>query len=332
MIENDDHELMSRAAWIYYVGGLNQEETANRLGTTRARVNKLLQSAKDAGIVSISIDSRSNGLLEVEDRLRQRFNLERCICSPALGLSRTDKLPGNLSEYPRRAVGSLAATLVKELIARKGDAVIGTGWGRTLDQITRNMAGVSAPRARFVSLMGSLTANSAFNPFEVVQALARATGAEGYFLPVPFIANTPRDRDILLSQTTVRSVLEMARQPDMAIISVGELTEHSLLRRSGMISQLELDELHEAGAIGDTNGIFFDAHGAPVRHVLNQRTLAVNFDALRATHTVLLSGGIEKAEATCALLESGIVKTLVVDGDTAHAVYKIAVNESGASA
>ena len=81
MIESDDHELMSRAAWIYYVGGLNQEETANRLGTTRARVNKLLQSAKDAGIVSISIDSRSNGLLEVEDELRQRFNLERCICS-----------------------------------------------------------------------------------------------------------------------------------------------------------------------------------------------------------------------------------------------------------
>lgn len=324
MIEGDDRELMSRAAWIYYVGGLNQEETANRLGTTRARVNKLLQNAKDAGIVSISIDSRCNGLLEVEDNLRERFNLERCICSPALGLSRDIQFPGTLAEYPRRAVGSLAATLVKELITRKGNAVIGTGWGRTLDHITRYMAGVNAPGVRFVSLMGSLTANSAFNPFEVVQALARATGAEGYFLPVPFIANTPEDRDILLSQTTVRSVLEMARQPDMAIISVGELTENSLLRRSGMISQVELNELRDAGAIGDTNGIFFDAHGAPVQHVLNQRTLAVDFEALRATHTVLLSGGIEKAEATCALLESGIVKTLVVDGDTARAIHTIA--------
>ena len=63
MKDIDDLQIMSRAAWLYYVGGLNQEETANRLGMTRARVNKLLQLAKEAGIVSISIDSRGNGLL-----------------------------------------------------------------------------------------------------------------------------------------------------------------------------------------------------------------------------------------------------------------------------
>ncbi|WP_417259967.1 sugar-binding transcriptional regulator [Celeribacter sp.] len=320
MKENDDQQLMSRAAWLYYVGGLNQEETANRLGTTRARVNKLLQLAKDAGIVSISIDARGNGLLDVEDALRSRFGLERCICSPELGLSAKDTLPGHLADYPRRAVGSLAATLLRDQLARNPESIIGTGWGRTLDQITKNMASVTAPKARFVSLMGSLTANSAFNPFEVVQALASTTEAEGYFLAVPFIANSPEDRDILLSQTTVSAVLDMARKPDMAIISVGELTQNSLLRRSGMISERELEELHAVGAVGDTNGIFFDAEGRPVSHDLNRRTLAVDFDALRETHTVLLAGGVEKAEATFALLKNGLVKTLIIDGDTARAV------------
>lgn len=320
MRDTDDQQLMSRAAWLYYVGGLNQEETASRLGTTRARVNKLLQQAKDAGIVSISIDARGNGLLEVEDRLRETFGLDRCICTPALGLERGDTLPGHLADYPRRAVGSLTATLLRDQLAKKPESTIGTGWGRTLDQITRNMASVHAPKARFVSLMGSLTANSAFNPFEVVQALAKATDAEGYFLAVPFIANTPEDRDILLSQSTVSAVLKMARQTDMAIISVGELTPESLLRRSGMISETELNELHAAGAIGDTNGIFFDAEGRPVSHELNRRTLAVDFDALRESHTVLLAGGLEKAEATHGLLKSGMIKTLIIDGDTARAV------------
>jgi DNA-binding transcriptional regulator LsrR (DeoR family) len=42
--------------------------------------------------------------------------------------------------------------------------------------------------------MGSLTANSAYNPFEVVHALARATGGEGFVLPVPFIADSVEDR------------------------------------------------------------------------------------------------------------------------------------------
>jgi len=323
MAEIDTLDLMSRAAWLYFIGGLNQEETAIRLGTTRARINKLLQQAKDEGIVSISIASRGNDLLEIEDALRRRFGLERIICSPALGLSLGAKLPGNLVDYPRRAVGSLAAHLLRDQLRHKPDSVIGTGWGRTLDQITRNMAGVSAPRARFVSLMGSLTANSAFNPFEVVQALARATGAEGYFLAVPFIANTPEDRETLLAQTTVKAVLDMARRPDMTIISVGELTDDSLLRRSSMITSVELDALLAAGAIGDTNGIFFNSSGAPVEHELNRRTLAVGFEALRATHTVLLSGGVEKAKATLGLLRSGIVKTLIIDGDTAHVLNRL---------
>jgi DNA-binding transcriptional regulator LsrR (DeoR family) len=313
----DDTELMSRAAWLYHIGGLNQEETAQRLGTTRARVNKLLGQAREAGIVSIAIDSRGSGLLEVEERLRRRFGLARVLCSPALGLAPGDRLPGVLEHYPRSAVGALAAALLRDQLARRPDAIIGTGWGRTLDQITRNMAGVQAPQARFVSLMGSLTANSAFNPFEVVQALARACGAEGYFLAVPFIANSPQDRETLLAQTTVQAVLAMARRPDMAVISVGELTPASLLHRSGMLSRADLDSLHAAGAVGDTNGIFFDAEGQPVDHPLNQRTLAVDFDALRAAHTVLLSGGLDKAAATLALLRSGIVQTLVVDGDTA---------------
>lgn len=324
MRDGDDYELMCRAAWLYHVGELNQQETAHRLGTNRARVNKLLQMAKDAGVVSISIDARATGLLRIEDELKDRFGLERCICAPALGLSVNAELPGQLAEFPRRAVGSIAAGLLREQLAEKPDSIIGTGWGRTLDKITQNMAGVFAPKAKFVSLMGSLTANSAFNPFEVVQALARATSAEGYFLPVPFIANSPEDRKILLSQTTVSSVLEMAHRPDLAIISVGELTMESLLRRSDMISERELDELRQAGAIGDTNGIFFDSRGAPVDHCLNKRTLAVNFDALRATHTVLLSGGVEKAEATLALLRNGIVKTLVIDGDTALEVQALA--------
>lgn len=317
MRDVDDLQMMSRAAWLYYVGGLNQEETANRLGTTRAFINKLLQLAKKSGIVSISIDTRGSGLLEVEETLQFRFNLDRCLCSPELSLKKEDILPGHLSDFPRRAVGALASMLLRDQLVRKPDSIIGTGWGRTLDQITCNMAGVHAPKARFVSLMGSLTANSAFNPFEVVQALSHVTGAEGYFLPVPFIANTVQDRNILLSQTTVSAVLDMARKPDLAIISVGELTDSSLLRQSGMISGSELEELHKAGAIGDTNGIFFGKDGVPVSHELNRRTLAVDFNDLRRSHVVLLSGGLEKTEATLALLKSGLVKTLIVDGDTA---------------
>src|SRR5699024_8841316 len=162
------------------------------------------------------------------------FALERCLCTPEFGLSTARDLPESFAEFPRRAVGLIAAELLRDWLAAIPDAVVGVGWGRTINHISENVAGLSARQASFVSLMGSLTANNAFNPFEIVQSLARSTGGQGFFLPVPFIADSAKDRHTLISQRTVSKVLEMARHPTLAIISVGELTDTSLLRRAAM--------------------------------------------------------------------------------------------------
>ncbi len=323
MSEITERQQMSRAAWLYYVGGLNQEETSRRLGLTRARVNRLLAQARDSGLVSITLNDRDVGLLPAEEALRTAFGLDFCIATPAFGLAaEAAPEPPGLVDFPLRAVGTAAAQYLRSRLAAEPGLVVGTGWGRTLAHLSRQMAGAAAPQARFVSLMGSLTANSAFNPFEVVQSLAQATGGEGFVLPVPFIADSPRDRAVLLAQQAVSRPLELARSADLALISVGELTETSLLRQQGMISPAEIAALRAAGAVGDTNGIFFDAAGEPVAHVLNQRTVAVPFKDLRRTTTVVLAAGSAKVAAVHALLRSGVARGLIIDGDAAQALQQ----------
>ncbi len=317
----EDQILMARAAWLYHVGGLNQEATAKRLGLTRARVNKLLSDARDTGLVSISINPANVGLLPVEEAIRQHYGLEFCICTPALGHDiDVAESAAILAPFAFRAVGAAAGSHLRRHLAETPHAIVGTGWGRTLEQMTRQLAGVSAPGARFISLMGSLTSNLAFNPFEVVHAFARTTGAEGFFLPVPFIADTPEVRDILLSQQSVQQALTLARSTTVAYISVGELREESLLRAQGMISATELAELRELGAVGDTNGLFFDAKGQAVAHPLNRRTIALGFDDLRKTCTVALVAGRSKLDAARGFLASGVARGLIIDGDTAIAL------------
>jgi DNA-binding transcriptional regulator LsrR (DeoR family) len=222
-----------------------------------------------------------------------------------------------LGRFAFQAVGAAAAAHLRTHLAATGRAVVGTGWGRTLQQMTLRLAGIRAPKARFISLMGSLTANSSYNPFEVVHAFARATGGEGFVLPVPFIVDSPSDRDVLLSQRTVQQALGIARATTVAYISIGELTETSLLRQQGMLSASELAALRAAGAVGDTNGIFFDDDGEAVAHPMNERTIALGFDDLRAARVVALVAGVAKARAARAFLRSGIAKGLIVDGDTA---------------
>ena len=54
----DAFEQTVRAAWLYHVAGNTQEQTADLLGTSRVKVNRLLAEAREAGIVKISIEHR----------------------------------------------------------------------------------------------------------------------------------------------------------------------------------------------------------------------------------------------------------------------------------
>lgn len=320
MIQMSENQLMARAAWLYYNAGFNQEETSKRMGLTRARVNKLLSLARQSGLVSISINERDIGLLAEEEAIRAAFNLEFCITTPLLGLDR-DPNP-TIEALTFNMVGAAAAQFLRELIANKPDAIIGTGWGRTMYQVSRNMSGLAAPKAKFVSLMGSLTSNSSFNTFEVVHAFAQVTGAEGYFLPAPFIADSPEDREVFLAQRGISNIIELGAKADLALVSVGELSETSLLRTQSMITDAELQSLRQAGAVADTNGVFFNEKGSLVPHEVNERAIALSFEDLSNLNILLLSAGRKKVAATRAVLKSGAVRGLIIDGDSAKELYR----------
>lgn len=113
------------------------------------------------------------------------------------------------------------------------------------------------------------------------------------------------DRKALLAQRAVARPLELTRYADIAVISVGELTEGSLLRRQGMITKGELDELRAAGAVGDTNGNSFNKDGQPVDHSLNRRTIGAGWPDLARTRTIAPSAGLSKISATKAILRGG---------------------------
>lgn len=314
-----DDSLIVRVAWMYYIGGLNQEQTASRLGLHRTRVNRLLSEARDRGLISVTINHEAARNIEVESSIARRFGLDFCIATPVLGFDdappdeRTDIVRGAIS---RRAVGAAGASFLKGKIS-SGPITVGVSWGRTIEQVAMQLVGVRNPEARFVSLLGSLKRNSTSNPFEVVQSFAARTGGEVHFLAVPFIANSVADRRVFLAQRIVKETMELARAADLYLISVGELKETSVLRTQDILTAEEVENIKASGAVCDSLGKLFDIDGLEIEHPLSQRTLAISTDDLRGRNVVLLAGGIEKVQATIALLRSGIVKGLIIDGDTA---------------
>lgn len=316
-----DDALLVRVAWLYHVAGHTQEEVAGRLGLHRSRVNRLLSEARDRGLVSVTIHHESARELDAEQAIAARFGLDFCLSTPAIGIDAdavADPAALHLQGLiARRAVGTAGANFLRGKLSN-GPITVGVSWGRTVEQVALQLSGVRNDRAVFASLLGSLTRNSASNPFEVVQALAARTGGEGHFLPVPFIADSVADREVLLSQRSVAEALGLARSADLFLISAGELSETAFLRLQNMVSMEELRDIKERGAVCDTLGRLFDAKGREVDHELGQRTLAVSPDDLRGRHVVLAAGGFEKVAAIQGLLRAGFVSALITDGDTAR--------------
>ena len=296
LAQEPDSAIMVRAAWLYHVGGLTQEEVAARLGVHRTRIVRLLAEARERGLVSVTIHHEQIRDLDIEGGIARRYGLDFCLATPPMGFDAGEvepKLAVAQEVIARQAVGAAAATFLKGKLASDKPLTVGVSWGRTLEQVALHLSGVHNPRARFVSLMGSLTRNSASNPFEVGQARAAQTGGAGHFLPVPFIADSVADRTVLMSQRSVAEALALARSADLFLISVGELLETSFLRTQAMLSAAELRSVRVEGAVADSLGRLFDGAGAPVDHELARRTLAFEFERLRGRDVVLVAGGLQ---------------------------------------
>src|SRR6186713_2885894 len=76
-------DLSVRAAWLYYIEGLTQEDVATSMGVSRAKVIRLLAGARDHGIVHIRIEAKGSEQLALERRLIETFGLSEAVVAPA---------------------------------------------------------------------------------------------------------------------------------------------------------------------------------------------------------------------------------------------------------
>ena len=312
-----EEDLLVQLAWLYYVANLNQEEIAARLGVSRFKINRLLARARETGIVRISIDHATVATLELGEAIARRFGLIECIVTPATGPLGD---PASEEAAARRAVGIAAAAFLTRRLEEADRLVVGLAWGRTIAALGEAMPSLKKAEARFVSLMGSLSRTARTNPFDCVQALAQRCGGEAYLLPAPFIADSEADYDVIMSQKLVQESLALARQSDLIVASFGDASENSFISTYDLVHREEIEQLTRDGAVADMLGKFFDREGRIVDSPLNRRTPGIGADDMRAREIVLLGAGRGKGEALAALLRSGLVTRLIVDGDLAEAV------------
>jgi DNA-binding transcriptional regulator LsrR (DeoR family) len=289
---------------------MTQSEVAERLGVSTTKAHRLIAAANRSGAVKVTVEGDVIECVLLEQRLMECHGLDLCEVVPDLGEE----------GLPLRALGAAGATILGREIARRPAGAIGLGNGRTLAAAVDALARQNAAEVRFVSLLGGLTRSFAANPHDVMHRLAERTGATAYVMPVPFVANTAEDRDVLLAQRGVGEVRALAQAADLMLAGIGSVDNDAQLVEAGVIDAGEIAEVRAAGGVGELLGHFFDAEGARVETGVSERTVSPSLDAIRGTRAVALAGGASKIAAIRAVLASGCLSGLVTDERTARAL------------
>ena len=305
-------DLRVRAAWLYYVEGMTQEQIARFMNISRAKVIRLLASARDNGIVRIRIEGRASEQIALERQLVAAFGLADAVVVPA---------PADEADITT-VVGHAAGTYLTDQV--KDGMSVGVGWGATLHMSLKALGGQPCQRLSVVSLLGGMTHSRAVNPSAVARRIADAFGADCYQLTAPVIVADESVRAALWSEPGLRELLERARRVDLALVSVGDVSEEATLFRQGLLPRSALASLQAAGAVGDVLCHFIDAEGKVVDHPVNRRVVAVDLDDLRRVpRIVVAAGGRRKVAAIRAALKGTGAGVLITEEGAARGLLGI---------
>ena len=303
-------DAAARAGWLYYVGGMTQDQIAAELGISRQRAQRLVSRAMAEGLIQVRLNHRIGACLELEAALRDRFGLDRVRVAPGLGAGAD----------PVRAIAPAAAAELERFLRMPKPLVVGLGTGRALRGMVDAMVEIDAPQHRLVSLIGNIAPDGSASFFDVVMRIADKVRAPHYPMPVPVISPTPEENAAFHALAPVRKVVALAEAADVVFVGVGQMSNDAPLLADGFVSRAELDEMQTAGASGEVAGWVFDSEGRYLDLGTNRRTGGVRVAPGLARPSIGIAAGASKVPAILGALKSRIINGLVTDEPTARAL------------
>ncbi len=306
-----DYQL-SQIAIMHYENGLSQQEIANLLGMSKMTVSRILQKAKDQGIVQTQVKLPFHQNKGLEKQLISTYNLIRA------WVIRTGDFeePGNKTSF--RVVKAAAFVLNT---APPVNSTIGVGIGKTVGMVVKNLVPVKTENIHVVQLMGGLPDVTKENPFSIIQETCRKWDAAGTFLTSFATAESQDTRDSFFQNTEIgQMIYRLWKKCDRAIFGIGAIEKGTLLSPK-LVNNDELQSLKEQSAVGDVLGHCFDAKGNFIDSNLEDRLVSIPIELLmNIPDRRAIALGDYKVPALRGALRAGIITELFTDEETAQAL------------
>lgn len=296
---NYEESLIVKTAWYYYIENMTQQKISERLGISRMKVIKLLDKARQNGVIQFKISQERSHHLQAEQDLIKRWNLKDAFVVPA---SPDDSCAND-------TVAKAAAMYINDRIT--DNTYINIGYGDTLSRVLNHLATVTEAPVSAVSLTGGVS-------YYLPNTFSNVFNAKLYLYPAPLIVSTRELRDAMQSEPSIQEITRMVNLASMTVISIGGLKEDATIIKNGIFNKNDFLYLSMQGAVGDLLSHFIDKDGNPVETDIEERLLSTPLTTLRALPNVIgVAAGRSKVNAIRASLNGGYLNTLITDEATA---------------
>ncbi|MCE4047629.1 sugar-binding transcriptional regulator [Niallia sp. SS-2023] len=312
-MEWQEKRQLVKVSSMYYNDGWTQAQIAQKLGVSRPVISKLLQRAKDEGIVKIYIKDESVHTVELERKLEQYFDLADAVVVPNNGLS---------AERAKREVGQAGASYISNNM--KDVKSIGISWGETLANLVQEYPFERKEDITVVPLEGGMGVKQVqIHANQLANELAKKLQSTCAYLYAPAIVETEELKQRLMGMEDIQTVLEIGRNVDVALIGIGNPFDDSTLLRLGYLQENDLAQLRDVGAIGDIGFRFFDQNGKPINDSLNTKVIGITLEEFKGIKNVIaVVEGEHKVASILGALQGKFIDVLITDELTANAIIK----------
>jgi deoxyribonucleoside regulator len=310
-----DINKIIRIAKKYYEVGLSQEQISIEEEISKSTVSRILDKAEKLGYIKHTVIYPVKTMALQEELLKRSFRIEHIFISPVL--------------VDNKAICLMdTCKMVAEDLNRyvSDNDIISVSWGRTMEQLAELLVSpISSKKGvKIVQLNGSIaTSILSTKTAGILQKFTENYSGIGYMVAAPALVDTKEIANAIKSDSRIKMVLDLVAEANIAVFSIGQISENSVLIERGSITLKDVDALRTVGAVGDICTRFFDIKGNLVNNEYNARTIGVELADLKNKKIrIAIAVGSEKADAIIGALRGGYVTSLYMDEITAASVLK----------
>ena len=310
----DDIRLMTKVCDLYYNENISQVNIAKTLGLSRPTIARLLNSAREQGIVEIRISNlEAIRYWELERRLEKGLGLKEVIVVDC----------GESEEEMKANIGTAAGRYLVNNV-HDGD-MVGVSMGSVLHQMVDSVENPDARDVTFIPLIGGMGQLSMeLHSNSLAEKLSSIFA--GRYMPIyaPARVSNPKLRADIMSEPNISTAIRLADKLNIAFVGIGYPNEYSSISMTGYYRENEMESLKEREVAGDICMQFFDESGDTTPYAKDNYVIGIDIKKLRKVPiSVGTAGGISKLSAIRGAINGGYINVLITDISCASALDRV---------